>query len=119
MCLASENAFLSYFYSKKGHNSEGITSSEKKFTLALKTIYKKFVLKYQDNARLPSLRLTSENAFLSYFYSKNAHNSVENDHIRKKFKLALKTTYNKLLLKYQDNARFPSLCLDPERALFS
>ncbi len=39
--------------------------------------YKKVFLKYQDNARFPSLCLASENAFLSYFYSKNSHNPVE------------------------------------------
>ncbi len=45
------------------------------------------------------------------FYSKKAHNLVENYYIRKKFKLFLKTLYKKLVLKYQGNATFPSLCL--------
>ena len=31
-----------------------------------------------------------------------------------KFKLVLKTTNKKLVLKYHDNARFPSLCLATE-----
>ncbi len=57
--------------------------------------------------------------FLSYFYSKNGHNSVENDRTRKKFKLVLKTTYKNLSLKYQDSARFPSLCLASENAFLS
>ncbi len=112
LSLASENVFLSYFYSKKCRNSEKeITSLEKKITLVLKTTYQKLVLTHQVNARFPSLSLASEKAFLSYFYSKNGHNSVENYCIGKKFKLVLKTTYKKLVLKYQSNARFPSLCL--------
>ncbi len=61
----------------------------------------------------------SENAFLTYFYSKNAHNSVENYYIGKKFTLVLKTTYKKLVLKYQGNARFPSLCLASENAFLT
>ncbi len=119
LCLASENTFLSYFYSINGHNSVENYCFGKKFKLVLKTTYKKFVLKYQDNARFPSLCLASENAFLSYFYSKNGHISVENHHIGKKSKLVLKTTSKKLFLKYQDNARFPSLCLASENAFLS
>ncbi len=38
--------------------------------------------------------------------------------LEKKFKLVLKTTHKKLFLKYQDNARFPSLCLVSENAIF-
>ncbi len=57
--------------------------------------------------------------FLSYFYSKNGHISVENHHIGKKSKLVLKTTFKKFLLKYQDNARFPSLCLASENGFLS
>ncbi len=51
-----------------------------------------------------------------YFYSKNGHNVVENDHTGKKITLVLKTTY-KVFLKYQVNARFPSLCLVSENAI--
>ena len=91
-----------------------MTAPEKIFTPVLKTTNKKLSLKYQDNARFPALCLAFENAFLSYFYSNNSHNSVENYCIRKKFQLVLKTTYKKLSLKYQDNARFPSLCLASE-----
>ncbi len=47
---------------------------------------------------------------LSYFYSKNTHNSGENDHISKKFKLVLKTIYKKVSPKYQASQTFPSLC---------
>ncbi len=101
LCLASENAFLSYFYFKKSHNSVENDSTRKKFKLVLKTTYKKLFLKYQDNARFPSMCLASENEFLSYFYLKNGHNLAENDCIRKKFTLFLKTTYKKLVLKYQ------------------
>ncbi len=119
MCLAPENAFLSYFYSKKAHNSVENYYIGKKFKLVLKTTYKKLFLKYQDNARFLSLCLASPNAFLSYFYSKIGHNSVENYRIGKKFTLVLKTTYTKLVLKYQDNARFPSLCLASENAFLS
>ncbi len=36
--------------------------TRKKFTLVLKTIYKKVFLKYQVNTRFPSLCLASENA---------------------------------------------------------
>ncbi len=43
---------------------------QKKFTLVLKTTYKKLFLKYWDNARFPSLCLASENVFLSYFTQK-------------------------------------------------
>ncbi len=118
LCVASENALLSYFYSKNGHNSVENDSTRKKFKLVLKTTYKKLSLKYQDNARFLSLCLASENAFLSYFYSKTAHNSVENDHTRKKFTLVLMTTYKKVFLKYQVNTRFPSLCLASENAIF-
>ena len=63
-------------------------------------MYKKlFLLIYHDNARLPSLFLAPENAFLSNFYSKNGHNSVEKYCIRKKITLVLKTTYKKLFSK--------------------
>ena len=61
------------------------------FKLVLKTTCQKLLLKHfvqgQDNARLPSLCLASENVFLSYFYSKNGHNSEGNYLIRKKFTL--------------------------------
>ena len=116
-----------------------MTALEKK--LVLKTTYKKLSLKYQDNARFHSLCLVSENAFWSYFYSKNDHNSSENsrigkknklvklvgshqgmgcpnDHTGKKFTLALKTTCKKVFLKYQVNEWFPSLCLASENAIF-
>ena len=53
-----------------------------------------------------------------YFYSKNGRNSVENDRTGKKFTLVLKTIYKKVFLKYQVNARFPSLCLVSENAIF-
>ncbi len=119
LCLGPEKAFWSYFYSKNGHNSPENDRIGQKFKLVLKTTYKKLVLKYQDNARFPSLCLASENAFLSYFYSKNGHNSAENDRTRKKFKLVLKTTYEKLVLKYQGNARFTSLCLASENAFLT
>ena len=108
MCLASENVFFSYFYSKNGHNSQGNYLIRKQNALVLKTTYKKLVLKYWDNATFPALCLASENAFLSYFYSKHTHNSAFNYKLnRKKTKLALKTTYKKLVLKYQGNVRFP------------
>ena len=38
---------------------------------------------------------------------------------RKKIKLVLKTTYKKLVLKYQGNARFSSLCLASENVFLS
>ena len=56
-----------------------------------------------------------------FLLKKNGHNSVENDHTRKKITLVLKATYKKVLLKYQVNARFPSLCLvseNMENAIF-
>ncbi len=53
-----------------------------------------------------------------YFYSKNGHNSVENDRTGKKITPVLKTTYKKVFLKYQINARFPSLCLASENDIF-
>ena len=34
------------------------------------------------------------------------------------FTLVLETTYKKVFLKYQINARFPSLCLASENAIF-
>ena len=80
--------------------------ASEKIKLVLNTTYKKLVLKYQGNVRFPSLCLASENAFLSYFYSKNGHNSVENYCVGKKFKLVLQTTYKKLFLKYQNNTRW-------------
>ncbi len=49
--------------------------------------------------------------FCAIFLLKNSHNSVENDRTGKKFTLVLKAIYKKLFLKYQVNARFPSLCL--------
>ena len=45
-----------------------MTGLEKKIKIVLKTTYKKLVLKYQDNAGLPSLCLASENAFLCYIF---------------------------------------------------
>ncbi len=47
--------------------------------------------------------------FWAIFTKKNGYNSVENHCIKKKSKLVLKTFYKKLVLKYHDNARFPSL----------
>ncbi len=83
----------------------------KKIKLVLKTTYEKLVLLYQSNARFPSLCLASENAFMSYFYSKNGHKSMENHHIRIKVKLVLKTICKKFYLKCQDNAKFlPCVC---------
>ena len=38
--------------------------------------------------------------------------------LEKKITLVLKTTYKKVFLKYQVNARFPSLCLVSENAIF-
>ena len=49
-----------------------------KFKLVLNATHKKLVVKYQENAKFPLLCLAFENAFLSYFHSKNSHNSVEN-----------------------------------------
>ena len=46
--------------------------------LCSKTTWKNLFLKYQDNAKFPSFCLTPEIAFLSYFFSKNGDNSVEN-----------------------------------------
>ena len=85
-CFASENVCL---YSKNGHNSEGnyLIRNINTLSLVLKTSYKKLVLKYQDNTRFPSLCMTSENVFLSYFYSGNGHNSVENGCIGKNLSL--------------------------------
>ncbi len=59
-------------------------------------MYKEVFLKYQANARFPSLCLPSGNGFLRYFYSrkKNSHNSGDNHdngHIGKKCKLFLET----------------------------
>ncbi len=89
------------------------------FYSLLKTTCKKLFVKYQCNARFPSLCLAPENTFFRYFYSKNAHNSVENHRIWIKFKLAPKTTCYKLFLKCEDNARFPSLSLASENAFLS
>ena len=44
---------------------------------------------------------------------------AENNRTRKKFKLVLKTTYKKLVIKYQGNASFLSLCLASENAFLS
>ncbi len=44
--------------------------------------------------------------------------SVENDHTGKKIILVLKTTFKKVFIKYQVNARIPSLCLVSENAVF-
>ncbi len=60
------------------------TTSETIYTCAEDYVQVVF-LKYQDNARFPSLCLASENAFLSYFYSKMAIiNSEGNSLTRKK-----------------------------------
>ncbi len=71
----------------------------KQYTLVLKTTWKKLFLKYQDNAKFPSLCLGPKNAFLGYFYSKMATTQWKLSH-RKKFTLVLKTTCKKLFLKY-------------------
>ncbi len=55
--------------------------------------------------------------FLSYFYSKNSHNSEENGHMGKNFKLVLKPIC-KVFIKYQANAMFCSLCLRSGNAIF-
>ncbi len=93
LCYASRKGFLSYFYSKTGHNSGENARIGKKFKLVLNTICKKVLLKYQPNQRFPSFCQACRNGFLSYFYSKHGHNSVENDHNSKKFTLVLKTIY--------------------------
>ena len=59
------------------------------------------------NARFPSLCLASDDAFWSYFYSKNGHNSVESDRTGNNITHVLKTIYKKVLLKFQVNAGFP------------
>ncbi len=89
--------------------------------LVLKTTQQKFVLKDRDNARFFSLCFGLRECILSYFYSKNGHNSRENYHIRTKFKLVLMTTYKVSLnsLKHQDNARFPSWLLASENVFLS
>ena len=84
----------------------------------LKTIYKKYFLKYQANARFPYCVRPPGMDFLAIFTPKNSHNSGENGRIGKKFKLVLKTIYKKVFLKYQANARFPSLCLPSGNAIF-
>ncbi len=50
------------------------------------------------------------------FLLKKQPELVENDSIRKKFKLFLKTSYKKFFLKYKVNT-FPSLCLASENAI--
>ena len=111
-----ECIFEQFLLKKNGHNWVEKYHIGINFKPVLKNTCKKLFLKCQDNARFPSLCLASENVFLK-FYSKNSHNSVENDHIRKKFKLILKTTYKKLFLKYLVNAKFPLLSLASENAL--
>ena len=83
------------FLLKNGHRSVENYHTGKNLHLWWRLPVRSFFLKYQCNARLPSSCLASENAFLSYFYSKNSHNSVENHHIRIKFKLVPKTTRKK------------------------
>ncbi len=50
------------------------------YKLVLKSTSKEIFLKYQDNARLLSLCLASDNVFFSYFYSKNGHNRRKSSH---------------------------------------
>ncbi len=119
MCLTSKNELLSYFYSKNGYNSVEYYCIGKTIKIILKTTYKKLVQKYHYNARFPSLCLVSENAFMSYFHSKNSHNSMENHRIQINFKLVPKTSCKKLFLKCQDNARFPSLSLASQNVFLS
>ena len=100
------------------------SQAELKIKLVSKTTGKKLFLKCQDKARFSSLSLASENVFLSYFLLKKTNkkkprcNSEGNYLFRKKITLILKTTYKKLVLKHQDNARFPSffVCLASKNA---
>ncbi len=59
--------------------------------------------------------------FEPFFYSNKHHNSEGNDLLahHQKFTPVLKTTYKKLYLKYQDHARFPSLCLASKNAFLN
>ena len=107
------------FLIKNGQYSVENYCIGKKFKIVLKTTYEKVPLKYQYNARFPSLCLASEKAFLTYFYSKNGYNSAENGRIEIKFKLVLKATHKNLFLKCQDNAKFHLLCLASENAFLS
>ncbi len=75
--------------------SETIMLHEDHEDCLLRSFFLKHV-KYQDNVRFSSLCLASENAFLSYLYSKYGHNSVKNYIIGIKFKLTLKTTCKRL-----------------------
>ncbi len=58
--------------------------------------------------------------FGAIFTQKTGHNSVENYCIGKKITLCFRLHIKyKLFLKYQDNARFPSVCLVPENSFLN
>ncbi len=59
-----------------------------------------------------------ECVFLSYFTKKMAITQKEITS-PEKITLVQKTTYKKLVLKYRDNARFPSMCLASENAFLT
>ena len=110
---------MSYFDSKNDYNSGENDANGKKFKLVLKTIYKNVFSKYQPNQRFPSIVLGLRETILElYFYSKNGQNLGANNRTEKKFTLVLKTTYKKVILKYQVNPLFPSMCLASKNAIF-
>ena len=80
----------------------------KKMKHVLKTTCKKPFLKYQHNTRFPSLCLASDNEFLSYFYSKSGHNSVENYCIGEYLNLFWRLPVRSFSYNYHDNARLIS-----------
>ncbi len=81
-----------------------------------KELGKKLVLNYQDNARFPSLSWPLTMYIWATFTEKMAITQKESTSLEKNLHLFwIKTTPKKLVLKYQVNARFPSLYLAPER----
>ncbi len=101
--------------------------ADKIFKLVPKTIYNKGLLKYQANARFPSMCWAPGMHFWATFTKKQNktkkqitnynHHSGENHRIRKN-NLVMKTIYKKIFLKYQANTRLPSLCLASGNSIF-
>ena len=79
-----------------------------KFNFLFRGLLGRSLSKCQDNARFPSLCKVSRNGFISYLYSKNGHNSVQNGHMGKKFKTCFED-HLEGFPKIKLNQRFPSL----------
>ena len=111
--LGLQECIFELFLLKKQPKVGGKWPCREKIKLVLKTIYKVF-LQDQEKCQVSFIVLgPREWIFRILLLKKQPKVASE------KNKLGLKTTYKKVFIKYQANARFPSVCLPSGNAIFS